>query len=155
MGKAAAGEKIQVPGGDADFDAFCRITRRGLPARPLAVKRLPGTFYKLSPEERLQMRAAMGNYFGTLKKEKLAHTSMRFEVRVQWLADFVPPPVDKAKQAADELQNQIRCVAIDISERRHLMAKKWWKRPEDVPADIREKALAHAIKEYLYEPSAA
>ena len=101
------------------------------------------------------MRAAMGNYFGTLKKESWRTPQCVSKFVFNGWRDFVPPPVDKAKEAADELQTQIRCVAMDISEHRHLMAKKWWERPEDVPADIREKALAHAIKEYLYEPSAA
>ena len=36
-GKAAAGENIQVPRGDADFDAFLSDYKKGLPARRLVV----------------------------------------------------------------------------------------------------------------------
>ncbi len=94
-------------------------------------------------------------YFGALRKEKWRTPQSVSKFMFDGWRDFVPPPVDKAKASGDELQNQIRCVAMDINEHRHLLAKKWWERPEDVPADIREKALAHAVKEYLYEPSAA
>ena len=59
-GKAAAGENIQVPGGDADFDAFLSDYKKGAPGAPAGgIASARATFYKLSPEERLQMRAAM------------------------------------------------------------------------------------------------
>jgi hypothetical protein len=153
---AAAGEKIQVPGGDADFDAFLSDYKKGAPGAPAGGETsAKATFFKLSPEERLQLRGAMGSYFGTLKKEKWRTPQSVSKFVFDGWRDFVPPPVDEAKEAADELQNQIRCVAMDINNHQHKLAAKWWERPEDVPADIREKAVAHAVKEYLYEPSAA
>lgn len=151
-GEAAAGEKIQVPGGDADFDAFLADYKKGAPGAPAGGEASArARFYKLSPEERVQMRSAMINYSGTLKKEKWRNPQSISKFVFDGWRDFVPPPVDEAKKAANELQKQIRCVAMDINEHRHLLAKKWWERPEDVPADIREKAMAHAVTEYLYE----
>ena len=155
-GKAAAREKIQVPGGDADFDAFLSDYKKGAPGAPAGGEASArARFYKLSPDERHQLRASMTAYFGALRKEKWRTPQSVSKFVFDGWRDFVPPAVDSAKEAADEPQNQIRCVAMDINENRHLLAKRWWGSPEDVPADIREKAMAHAIKEYLYEPSAA
>ena len=165
-GKAAAGEKIQVTGGDADFDAFVTDYKKG--AAAASGKQVPAggkssakhSFYRLSPEERVMAREAMQSYFGALKKEGWGRSpqSVSKFLHEGW-RDFVPSTADKAraaaKAAADEASNQIRCVAMDINNHRHEFAKRWWPNPEDVPADIREKAVAHAVKEYLYEPSAA
>ena len=165
-GKAAGGERIQVTGGDADFDAFVTDYKKG--AAAASGKQVPAggessakhSFYRLSPEERVMAREAMQSYFGALKKEGWGRSpqSVSKFLHEGW-RDFVPSTADKAraaaKAAADEASNQIRCVAMDINNHRHEFAKRWWPNPEDVPADIREKAMAHAINEYLYEPSAA
>lgn len=154
---AAAGERTTVAeSAETEFDALISDYRKGAPGAPAGGEtQARALFYKLKPEERVQLRAAMVNYFGTLKKEKWRSPQSVSKFVLNGWRDFVPTPIDKANMAADELQTQICCVAMDINENRHLMAKKWWDRPEDVPADIREKAMAHAINEYLYEPSAA
>ena len=159
LGRAPrAGEKIQVRenAGIGDFDAFLADYRKGAPGAPAGGEAsAKASFDKLSPEERVQLRTAMVSYFSTLGKEDWRNPQSISKFLHNGWRDFVPPPVDAAKEAANELQSQIRCVAMDINDHQHKLAAKWWPRPEDVPADIREKALAHAEKEYLYDPRAA
>ena len=151
--------------GDEDtsssFDAFLSDYKKGVAAA--AGRDVPAggeasaraRFCKLTASERAQLRESMARYFGELKKDKWRTPQQVSKFVFDGWQDFLPKAADKAKAAAKVEHDQIRCVAMDINNSQHSMAKRWWERAEDVPPEIHERAVAYAMQHFDYKPQVA
>ena len=155
-------DEIRLENVSSSFDAFLSEYKGGI-ARAGAQHAVPAggeasakaIWVKLTPEQQAEARAAMQKYFGVIRAEPWRMPKTISSFMATGRRDFAPSETDKAQEAAALEARQIQHVALDINNNRHERAKTWWPTPKDIPAEIYQKGLEFAVREFNYERKSA